>query len=169
MKITHNAAEVAGGIEAYQVKFFRTVRTTVKRQTELIVSRAVDIIKRRDTISSGDLFKSITSAVRVARDQVLGTVGSNLPYAVFAHEGTRPHWPPVRAMQEWVTQQIRRGKMRLSPGDTVEGLAYVIGRGISRRGTKGSKFLAIAARLQQGAMIREVGAAISKLNVAQRG
>lgn len=169
MKITHNAAEVAGGIEAYEAKFFRTMRTTVKDHVEKIASRAIDIIKARDTIAGGDLVKSITSAVKIASDEILGVAGSNLPYALFAHEGTRPHWPPVRAMEDWVKQKIRRGKMSLGPKDTIKGLAYMVGRKISRRGTKGSKFLAIAARLQTPAMIADVGKQISRLNAAASG
>ena len=169
MKITHNAPEVVGGFEAYGVQFFRTVRATVAEHILKIESRAIDIIKSRDTISTGDLFKSITTAVTIARNEVLGVVGSNLPYAVYVHEGTRPHWPPVRAMEKWVNQQIRRGKMRLPPGGTAKGLAYQVGRKISREGTKGSKFFSIALRLQQAAMIQDVAKDISRLNVRASG
>lgn len=164
MKIQTNAIEVAKDFDTYEVRFFKTIRQTIALHTEKIVTRAVGIIKSRDVISTGDLFKSITAAVSVARDEVLGVVGSNLPYALYVHEGTRPHWPNVGAIQKWVNQQIRRGKMSLGPGETAKGRAFLVGRGISRRGTKGTKFLAIALRLQQAAIVKAVAEKIGILN-----
>ena len=63
---------------------------------------------------------------------------SLLEYWKYIEDGTRPHWPPVDAIREWIKvkpvipRPMANGKL-----PTESQLAYLIGRKISRVGTEG--------------------------------
>lgn len=63
------------------------------------------------------------------------TWGSESSYALFHEEKTKPHWPPPEPIRAWVSAKLARGEMTLSPGVTAGGLAFLVGRKISREGT----------------------------------
>lgn len=63
---------------------------------------------------------------------VLGIVGTSNRYAVPVELGTRPHFPPVQALEDWV--QARLG---LSGAD-VRRVAWLVARKIARVGTQGA-------------------------------
>lgn len=157
MRIKHNAAEVSGGLRAYQNKLFDNIFSATAFSMAKIEASAKKYIIAKDIVSEGDLLKSITHEVQRLTDKLLGSVGSNVPHARFVHEGTRPHWPPVRAIEDWVRTQQGRGK--IGPGD-VRSIAFLVSRAISRRGTKGRPFLAVALRLNRDAMVNRIASAI---------
>jgi hypothetical protein len=55
-----------------------------------------------------------------------GVLENRAPYAIFVHEGTRPHFPPLHAIERWAN---RHG---INP--------YLVARAISKKGTKGIPF-----------------------------
>ena len=63
-------------------------------------------------------------------------------YAAYLNDGTKPHWPPVDKIREWIKVKPvlprpgRNGKL-----PTNEQLAYLIGRKISKVGTKPTKII----------------------------
>lgn len=57
-----------------------------------------------------------------------GTLTFTAPYALFVHEGTRPHWPPIQALEGWA-------KRHGFPN------AYLVAKAIAMHGTKGTPFL----------------------------
>lgn len=86
--------------------------------------------KRNAPVDTGRLRASIVSEVRVessAAKTVQGVVGSNVSYAAAMELGSRPHWPPIGAIQTWAD---RHG---LS--------AFLVARAISRHGTKPRLYL----------------------------
>jgi len=58
-------------------------------------------------------------------------VGSNMPYARYVEEGTKPHMPPLKALQPWAS---RHGFGRGMRG------AWLVARIIALKGTKATKF-----------------------------
>lgn len=94
------------------------------RKATLIVERDA---KRYAPVDTGRLRSSITPQVVTQSKTVKGIVGSNVVYAPFVEDGTRPHWPPVSALAVWA----RRHHMS----------AYVVARSIAARGTKGVHML----------------------------
>lgn len=62
-------------------------------------------------------------------------IGTNRSYAVYLHEGTRPHWPPIDAIRLWVLQKFNLRK------DALEKRARQVQVAISRKGTKAAPFL----------------------------
>ena len=94
------------------------------RTATLIVTRDAKVNAPVDT---GRLRASITPEVRLDGDTVQGVVGSNVVYAPFLEMGTRPHFPPIAALEVWAS---RHGTS-----------AFLVARAIARRGTKAHKFL----------------------------
>ena len=63
-------------------------------------------------------------------------------YAAYLNDGTKPHWPPVDKIREWIKVKPvlprpgRNGKL-----PSTKQLAYLIGRKISKVGTKPTKII----------------------------
>lgn len=78
---------------------------------------------------------------------VAGT-GSSLPYAEPVELGTRPHFPPVQSLEEWV-----KAKISQDPKE-IPGIAFCVARKISLDGTKG-RFMFRDAREELKPWIKE--------------
>lgn len=81
--------------------------------------------KEMSPVDTNTLRGSIS--INKSRREFKRAVGSSVKYAVFVHEGTRPHFPPIKALEGWA----RRHK--ISP--------FVVARSIARKGTKAVPFL----------------------------
>lgn len=86
--------------------------------------------KKLAPVDTGRLRASITPSVNSESDGIQGVVGSNVVYAPYQEWGTKPHWPPVAALEPWAR---RHG---LS--------AFVVARSIAMKGTRARKFLQTA-------------------------
>lgn len=80
--------------------------------------------------ATGLLRSSILAQDTVAlSDQVIGVVGTSNPYAIPVELGTRPHFPPVEALEDWV-----RARLNVAP-EEVRSVAFLIARKIAAHGT----------------------------------
>ncbi len=87
-------------------------------------------VRERTPVNTGRLRNSITNEVDRRRVPLFAKVGTNVSYARFVEEGSRPHWPPLSALQPWAR---RHGFPAGRAG------AFLVARAISRRGTKPHK------------------------------
>lgn len=91
--------------------------------------RAVEVAaKQRCPVDQAKLRASSKIEMKQGAHGPEGTLTFTETYAVFVHEGTRPHWPPLRALEGWAR---RHGFPN----------AYLVARAISIKGTKGTPFL----------------------------
>ncbi len=95
----------------------------------------VDALLQREVAENtptafGTLRSSIFSEERIQGDGVLGVVGSPLEHAVYVELGTRPHFPPLEPLEDWV-----RVKFGYTEEAQVKGTALAIARKIAARGT----------------------------------
>ena len=87
--------------------------------------------------ASGRLSNSLNYKVSIGTN-VYAVDISLLDYWKYIESGTRPHWPPVSAIREWIKvkpvipRPFANGKL-----PTESQLAFLIGRKISRVGTEG--------------------------------
>ena len=87
--------------------------------------------------ASGRLAESLNYKVSLGTN-VYAVDISLLDYWKYIESGTRPHWPPVSAIREWIKvkpvipRPMANGKL-----PTESQLAFLIGRKISRVGTEG--------------------------------
>lgn len=94
------------------------------RDCVLLVQRGAKINAPVDT---GRLRSSITPEVRQDAAGVIGVVGTNVFYAPYQEFGTRPHWPPVSALEVWAERHHTS--------------AFAVARAIATRGTVARMFL----------------------------
>lgn len=75
---------------------------------------------------------------QVSADAIIGVVGTSAAYAVPVELGTKPHFPPITPLIDWVIAKLG------VPEKEAKGVAFLVARKIARRGTKG------AAMFQKG-------------------
>lgn len=78
-----------------------------------------------------------------------GSLASNAPYAAAVHNGSRPHFPPVKALESW---SKRKG---LNP--------YAVARAIAKNGTKPNPFLQRAVTAENENVNREFETALNAI------
>lgn len=86
-------------------------------------------------VDTGRLRASIVPEIRTQSRSVIGIVGSNVVYAPFVEFGTRPHFPPLDALETWAR---RHGTS-----------AWLVAVAIGLRGTKAHRFLGRAVEDNQ--------------------
>lgn len=116
------------------------------REATLIVERAAKVNAPVDT---GRLRASITSEVRRSGLNVRGAVGSNVEYAAAVELGSRPHFPPIAALETWAR---RKGIS-----------AYLVARAIARRGTKPRRYLQKAYEENEARVVKKIGDGVGKI------
>lgn len=104
--------------------------------SQLLVREA----RKNTPIDQSALRSNITASVTAHGDEIKGVVGSNLKYAMAVEKGTRPHFPPVYALEGWA----RRHGM----------VAFLVARAISKRGTKAHRMLENALEDNQRRVIQ---------------
>lgn len=109
------------------------------RDATLIIQRDAKINTPVDT---GRLRASITPEVTVHGTEVLGIVGSNVVYAPYVELGTRPHYPPLEALEVWAERHHTT--------------AFLVARAIGRRGTKAIRFLQNAFETNKERIIKRI-------------
>ena len=128
------------GKEDTDMEFLRLTNTMKVLQEYAVEFRNMyqDNLIRSDRIASGELLNSIEAQVTV--NGTAYEVQLRLAdYWKYVEEDTRPHWPPLAPILEWVRvkpvlpRPDASGKL---PGP--EQLAYLISRKIARFGTTGT-------------------------------
>lgn len=79
---------------------------------------------------AGGLRDSITSEQSVGPEGVIGVVGTAMAHAIPVELGTKPHFPPIEPLEDWV-----RAKLGVREDREVRSAAFAIARAISHRGT----------------------------------
>lgn len=145
-------AEVKGLIEAQrkQEQVIRDLRgapmLNAMRDATLIVERAA---KKNAPVDTGRLRASLMPEVRMEKESIVGVVGSNVTYAPYMEFGTRPHWPPIAALETWARRHGRS--------------AYYVAKLISERGLAPRKFLQNAFESNRERIIRRLESGIHKI------
>jgi hypothetical protein len=96
-------------------------------EAELLLERAV---QEKTPVGVYVLRPSISArAPEVSQDVVIGEVGTSVAHAVPVELGTRPHFPPVEALEDWVMRKLG------VPEQEAHGVAFLVARKIAARGT----------------------------------
>lgn len=114
-----------------------TIQNIINEFTDTLKS----VISSNGSNASGTLSKSITGIVKM-NDKYLTVSISLEDYWKYIEYGTNPHFPPVDKIREWIRvkpvlpRPLASGKL-----PTENQLAFLIGRKISKLGTKPKPFL----------------------------
>ena len=115
--------------------------TTIQDITNNFVIELKNKLTANGSNASGDLSKSLKGIVKQNGKYIVVSIQLN-EYWKFIENGTKPHWPPLSEIRKWISvkpilpRPLASGKL---PTDNQ--LAYLIGRKISKVGTKAKPFL----------------------------
>lgn len=108
--------------------------------------------KQLAPVDTGRLRASITSVLQPTQARVQASVF----YAPHVEFGTRPHWPPLAAMQPWAGRHgFPKGRLG----------AFLVARAIARRGTRPHPFMRPSAERSLPAIrgfLRDMALAIER-------
>ena len=153
--------------------YYKKVRSTIEKVLMVIllkIHRDSDkIIRDNKAVATAELVKNLREQVYESAGQIIGVVGigANVPYGIYEHEGTKPHFPPIEPLVKWVIKKgiIRDDKGRTTTmrrakkeGDDVKAraIAFLIARKISKSGTKGLPFLKMALMMNTDFIIKNL-------------
>ncbi len=120
------------------------------RDAVLLISGDTKVLAPVDT---GRLRASVTPEIREWTNQpgngVLGVVGTVVKYGAAMELGSKPHWPPIKALEVWAR---RHGTN-----------AYVVARAIARKGTKPRRYFQGAFEQDKDRIIQMVGDGVARI------
>lgn len=102
-------------------------------------------------VDTGRLRASVLPEVRnePLTGSVIGVVGSSVEHAPYMELGTKPHWPPLAALETWAKRH----------GTT----AFAVARAIARRGTKAYRYLQGAVEQNESKIVALIGDAVGRI------
>jgi len=118
-------------------------------------------VKDKTPTATGVSRASIFSREQALESGAIGVVGTALPHVAYVELGTKPHFPPVEALEDWV-----RAKLRISDEKKIHGVALAIARKIAVRGTLGVGMFHRTWAQQQAGVLRIFAAA--QIRIAAR-
>lgn len=105
-----------------------------------LLERYKNAISESGHYSSGELAETATYKVQFA-GSLLEVVFNLQDYWKYLENGTKPHFPPLEAIERWITVKHIIPTTNAGRVPTTHQLAYLIGREISINGTKPTKLL----------------------------
>ncbi|MGD9638380.1 MAG: hypothetical protein AB7U85_04910 [Alphaproteobacteria bacterium] len=130
-------------------------------QAEMLLQRET-VEKTPTGVSRGAGLRAsiISEKPQIMSDQIIGSVGTSLNYAVPVELGTKPHRPPVAPIMEWA-----KYKLGVTEPEAIR-IGYAIANKIAKKGTEGSFMFKQAFEKNQ----KQVDALLNKaLNKVLRG
>lgn len=132
----------------------QVLRETMTEATLLVQREWRENTPRASGLTAG----SIASDVASLPAGVLGVVSSSQPSALFLELGTRPHMPPVEAIEPWV-----REVLGVSDPKDVKRAAFLVARKIARKGTPAQHPMARAVQSTEGQVVAMFERAAAKV------
>lgn len=116
--------------------------------------------------ASGELSNSITY-VYEREGETLSVCISLLDYWKYLNYGTKPHFPPVNAIEKWIEVKRIVPQVRALPDGktylpTVRQLAFLIARSISEKGTEGTQFFDKAVESLRDRLMEAIDVAVAQ-------
>jgi hypothetical protein len=126
--------EVTDDLDAYPM--FVNQELTVAMEASLQLAEGQ--IAARTPVNFGPLRSSIDYSIISPFPNLVGRIGSPLPYAIVMEEGRRPgaRMPPVDAIKLWVVRKLK------VPPQEADSVAFLVARSIARKGIEGRHMFA---------------------------
>ena len=111
------------------------LKDVLERYGRDVVERLSEKLAQDDHIASGRLMDSLDYRIQIDDNDIAVWLKSE-DYLPYIEKGTKPHWPPREPIEQWIRDKgiepypDKNGRL-----PTVQGLAFLIARKISREGT----------------------------------
>ena len=109
----------------WREKFARGVDNGLSELAQLVIDEAKPIIAEEAT-DKGDVLES-GEVVRVSAGHYQARWSA--AHAIYVNYGTRPHWPPIQAIIDWVQRNVRAKGRKNTPA------RHLVVKPSSKRGT----------------------------------
>lgn len=121
-------------------KHLQTAPQIVQEEVYPALHQALQLLEREikdltpvGVYGAAGLHGSVTSELRGSPvDGLLGKVFSLMKHALPVEMGTKPHFPPVEAIRDWVEKKLD------VPVEESASVAFLVARKISKKGTEGA-------------------------------
>jgi len=131
MTLHIDAAEVTDLAHAWRQAPELVAREMTAATTEAQLLLLREVKERTPTGATSALRESIHADAPLREsERIMGIVGTSIAHAVPVELGTRPHFPPIAPLVDWV-----RAKLGITDDDEATGVAFSIARKIALRGT----------------------------------
>lgn len=145
---------------------WKHLREVLDRYGEYLENRMKQNLLQDDANATGNLTESIQYIVS-SNGNTFGISISLLEYWKYVNYDTKPHFPPVKAIEEWIKVKrivpqvgtLPSGKQYIP---TVPQLAFLIARSISENGTEGNEFFDMAVEEAEQRFMLELELAIQE-------
>ena len=151
--MANSVYEITGAVELAEA--FKKAPEIVEKVGARAIIKATALLEREVKERTpfgvtGLLRQSITAQkpYRSGVDNMIGVVSSPLDYAVCVELGTKPHYPPIEPIKEWVLKKLGLPVVEIEP------VARAIAWKIKAHGTKGTKMFARAFEANKGQVER---------------
>lgn len=138
----------------------RLIRREIEKELMRIGMEAerhmLDYLQKHNIDDQGDLAKSITSEVQQELDGMRLRFGANARHAIFVHDGTKPHWAPIKPLERWTVRKLRYSFPKAGQ------VARAIQKKIAKKGTKAKPFAETTMRLIRRTAPMKIEAAIQR-------
>lgn len=116
------------------------VSSDLTKIAESLLDEYLDLIEKEGHSASSDLINTATSIATF--DGRYFEISFNLQdYWKYLENGTKPHFPPIDAIERWIKVKKIVPKSVNGKVPTTKQLAFLISRKISREGTPATKLL----------------------------
>ena len=105
-----------------------------------LLERYKQSLKDNNHIASGNLYNTATYKTNINGSWFELTFVLDETWR-YLENGTKPHFPPVEAIERWITVKHIIPTTNSGKVPTTRQLAFLIARGISKKGTKPTKLL----------------------------
>ena len=105
-----------------------------------LLERYKQSLKDNNHIASGNLYNTATYKTNINGSWFELTFVLDETWR-YLENGTKPHFPPIEAIERWITVKHIIPTTNSGKVPTTRQLAFLIARGISKKGTKPTKLL----------------------------
>lgn len=125
-------------MESQELISFDNLLNTLNEYRDTVISLYKQKLTDDDHIASRKLIDNVTYVLKTGNGDI--ELDLNLQdYWKYLEEGTKPHFPPIKAILDWVKiKPVLPSKTYDGKLPTQEQLAFLIARKISEDGTKGT-------------------------------
>lgn len=116
------------------------VTNEIKQICSDLLERYKQAIRDNGNMASGDLANTATYRVDI-NGKYVEVIFNLQEYWKYLENGTKPHFPPIDAIEKWITVKHIIPTTNSGRVPTTRQLAFLIARGISVNGTKPTKLL----------------------------
>lgn len=116
------------------------VTNNINNIVQDLLNRYKKSISDSGHVASGELENTATYRV-MFNGKYLEIIFNLQDYWLYLENGTKPHFPPIEAIERWITVKHIIPATNSGRVPSTKQLAFLIARGISKNGTKPTKLL----------------------------